>query len=78
MLERNTWEVSRSLSGKSPLQRIYDRALLCFVSITFNMAGQTEEAGRLFLEGSTHVFTVYRQPCPNYERSPILPGLHCS
>lgn len=69
--------VSRDTSRKSPLQRVYGRALLCFVSIAFNVEVRHRSQETLPLEGK-RVFIVYRQPCPDYKRLPILPGLQCS
>ena len=69
--------VSRDTSRKSPLQRVYGRALLCFVSIAFNVEVRHRSQETLPLEGKC-AFIVYRQPCPDYKRLPILSGLQCS
>lgn len=63
--------VSRDTRRKSPQQRVYGQALLCFVSMAFNTERSDGSQETLPLEG---VLIVYRQPCPDYKDCPFYLG----
>lgn len=79
VLEPNTCEVFKSPSRKSPLQIIYEWALLYFASITFNAPDQTGGAGKLCFPKVVNMCLLSRD---NFvlttKGGPILLGPRCS